>query len=80
MNAHRVETVIRQDRTVVIKNLPFREGEPVEILIFPCSFSSEQGENSSEKDRYPLRGTPIKYLDPTEPVADGDWSVTTLRK
>ena len=76
MNAHRVETVIRQDRTVVIKDLPFREGEPVEVLIFSCSSPSAHGENSSEKDRYPLRGTPIKYLDPTEPVADGDWGVS----
>ena len=76
MNAHRVETVIRQDRTVVLKNLPFREGEPVEVLIFSCPPPSAQGKNSSEKDRYPLRGTPIKYLDPTEPVADGDWNVS----
>ena len=30
----------------------------------------------NEKDRYPLRGTAIKYLDPTEPVADADWSVS----
>ena len=76
MNAHRVETVIRQDRTVVLKNLPFREGESVEVLISSCPSPSAQGKNSSEKDRYPLRGTPIKYLDPTEPVADGDWSVS----
>jgi len=70
MNAHHVETVIRQGRTVVLENLPFREGEPVEVII--CHRASER----SKKDCYPLRGTPLKYLDPTEPVADGDWSVS----
>ncbi len=23
--------------------------------------------------RYPLRGTPVDYRDPTEPVAESDW-------
>ena len=70
MNAHRVETVIGQGRMVVLKNLPFQVGESVEVII--CHSSSKR----NEKDRYPLRGTAIKYLDPTEPVADGDWSVS----
>ncbi len=70
MNAHRVETVIRQDRTIVLKNLPFREGESVEVTISHCT------SKRNEKDRYPLRGTPIKYLDPTEPVAYGDWNIS----
>ena len=69
MNAHRVETVVGQDRTVVIEDLPFQVGEAVVVIISHCS------SKCNEKDRYPLRGTPIKYLDPTEPVADGDWSV-----
>ena len=70
MNVHRIETVIRQDKTVVLKNLPFQVGESVEVII--CHRASKR----NEKDRYPLRGTAIKYLDPTEPVADGDWSVS----
>ena len=70
MNGHRVETVVREDRTVVLEDLPFQAGEAVEVIISHCS------SKRNEKDRYPLRGTPIKYLDPTEPVADGDWSVS----
>ena len=69
MNAHRVETVVRQNRTVVLEDLPFQVGEAVVVIISHCS------SKCNEKDRYPLRGTPIKYLDPAEPVADGDWSV-----
>ncbi len=70
MNVHRVETVIRQDRTVVLKDLPFGVGERVAVIIFYCA------SKRSEKDRYPLRGTPIKYLNPTEPVAQEDWSIS----
>ncbi len=25
------------------------------------------------RPRYPLRGTPVEYRDPTEPVAEADW-------
>ena len=70
MNAHRIETVIRRDRTVVLTDLPFRAGEPVEVTI--CHRASKR----REKDRYPLRGVPIKYLNPTEPVAQEDWELS----
>ena len=70
MSAHRVETVIRQGRTVVLKDLPFQVGESVEVIISHCS------SKRNEKDRYPLRGAPIKYVNPAEPVAHGDWSVS----
>ncbi len=36
MNAHRVETVVREDRTVVLEDLPFQAGEAVESL-FPSA-------------------------------------------
>jgi hypothetical protein len=29
--------------------------------------------NGSEQSRYPLRGSVIRYEQPTEPVAEGDW-------
>ncbi len=62
MNAHRVETVISQDRAVILKDLPFQEGERVEVIILQCP------SKRSEKEQYPLRGMPIKYINPTEPV------------
>ncbi len=65
MNAHRVETVIRQDRTVVLMDLPFRAGEPVEIMI--CHRASK---------RRVIHCVPVKYLNPTEPMAREDWSLS----
>ena len=70
MNAHRVETVINQDRTLMLKDVPFRVGDLVEVIIL------QRASKWSEKDRYPLRGIPIKYINPTEPVAQDDWSVS----
>ena len=67
MNAHRVESVISQDRAVILKNLPFRVGELVEVIILQCPLKR------SENEQYPLRGTPIAYISPTEPVAQEDW-------
>jgi hypothetical protein len=32
--------------------------------------SPEEAQNAA---RYPLRGTPVQYRDPTEPVADAEW-------
>ncbi len=62
MNAHRVETVISQNRTLMLKDLPFRAGESVEVIIL------QRSSKLNEKDRYPLRGKPIEYINPTEPV------------
>lgn len=67
MNAHRVETVISKNRAVTLKDLPFRIGELVEVIILQCP------PKRSEKEQYPLRGTPITYISPTEPVAQVDW-------
>ncbi|MDE2997581.1 MAG: hypothetical protein OXU79_00720 [Gemmatimonadota bacterium] len=70
MNTHRVETVIRRDRTVLLKDLPFQAGESVEVIISQCS------SRDKKKERYPLRVTSVKYVDPTKPVAGGDWNVS----
>lgn len=35
-----------------------------------CPRSPEEVERAA---RYPLRGTPVDYRDPTEPVADAEW-------
>ena len=70
MNAHRVETVIRQDKTVLLEDLPFQAGESVEVII------SHRYAKHKKKEHYTLRGTSIKYVDPTKPVAGGDWNVS----
>lgn len=67
METLRVEKVIQSNGTIVLENLPFDEGEKVEIII------SKSGAES-EKDPYPLRGTLYKYENPFEPaVPPEDW-------
>ena len=64
---HRVETTVSENGTIVIDNVPFQPGEEVEITIFSHA--------ASERKRYPLRGTVIKYEDPFGSVAEDDWEV-----
>jgi hypothetical protein len=61
-NAHHLETTVQQDGTLVLEHLPFSAGQQVEVIILPQSPRS-----------YALRGTPVRYDKPTEPVADEDW-------
>ncbi len=67
MQAYRVETTLEQDGMLMLNNLPFQAGEAVEVIILvrpPVSLGQK---------RYPLRGKPISYINPTEPVAETDW-------
>jgi hypothetical protein len=67
MQAHRAETTLSEDGVIVLRDIPFRRGESVEIIVLP--FSSV----ATSASRYPLRGRPVTLLSPTEPVADVDW-------
>ena len=67
MQAHRTETTVTEDGIITLRDVPFRRGESVEVIILP--FSAPAPGNA----RYPLRGTPVKLAAPTEPVADADW-------
>ena len=69
MNAHRVETTLNQDGTLTLNDLPFHAGDAVEVLILP------RPQKPSGRNRYPLHGTQIKYINPTDPVAEEDWAV-----
>ena len=71
MNVHRVEVTLAKDGTLTITNLPFRAGDAVEVLILP------RPQNLSGQERYPLHGKAIQYLNPTDPVAEEEW--TALR-
>ena len=65
MNAHRAETVVSSDRSVTLNNLPFEEGEAVEIIVL----------KAKRKNSFSLCGTVIKYDEPFEPVAVEDWEI-----
>lgn len=67
MQAYRVETTVQPDGSLVVRHLPLQAGEAVEVIILvhpPLTATT---------NLYPLRGTPITYRDPTEPIADSDW-------
>ena len=70
MQAYRVVMILREDGTLTLEHLPFQPGEPVEIIILA------QPPEGQSKNRYPLRGTHVKYIEPAEPVAQDDWEAT----
>ena len=69
MQAYRVETTLGQNGTLTLTNLPFLQGETIEVIMLVQPF------RASNHPAYPLRGTPVTYLDPFEPVAQTDWEV-----
>lgn len=64
MHAHRVDTTLNREGNLVLTNLPFHAGEAVEVIVLP---------RSNTVKSYPLRGKPVVYTDPFEPVAQNDW-------
>ncbi len=67
MVAHRVETTLQQDGKLLLDNLPFHAGETVEIIILAAPARVQP------QYRYSLRGTPVRYDRPFEPVAQDEW-------
>jgi hypothetical protein len=71
MQAYRQETIVQHDGTLTLRDLPLQAGEKVEVIIIV------QAPPVRSQRPYPLRGTPVTYIDPTEPVADSDWEAAT---
>ncbi len=67
MQAYRVETTVQSDGSLIVRDLPLQGGEAVEVIILI------RQPQATTNDRYPLRGTPITYHNPTEPIAEADW-------
>lgn len=77
MNAHRIETILTEKGTLILRDLPFQEGDAVEVIILKRRIP-RQGEaptSDSNSNPYPLRGKVIRYDNPAEPVALEDWEV-----
>ncbi len=69
MQAYHVQTAVAHDGSIKLNNLPFRAGDAVEVIILMRPSASPH----LKQNPYPLRGTPITYIDPTEPVAQAEW-------
>jgi hypothetical protein len=75
LQAHRIETTLTQDGQLTLDHLPFRAGETVEIIVLTNPAGRPIESHNSSEDRYPLRGTTIKYIDPFDSIAEADWEV-----
>ncbi len=67
MQAYRIETTVLEDGVIALRDIPFGCGESVEVIVLPFVVREQS------TSRYPLRGKPVKFLAPTEPVAEADW-------
>ena len=67
MQAYRTETVVARDGTLIMRGIPFHAGEKVEVVILSRSYEIKG------KERYPLRGKPVRYIAPVESVAENEW-------
>jgi hypothetical protein len=63
--AHRIETVLSEDGKLALDHLPFRAGQTVEVIVLPVSRVTSPSPA--------LRGTVLRYDQPTAPVAEADW-------
>jgi hypothetical protein len=55
---------------LTLEHLPFRAGQTVEVIVLLQPGKAPSG------DPYPLRGTPVHFERPTDPVAEGDWEAS----
>ena len=67
LQAHRIETTLTENGTLTLAHLPFQAGEAVEVIVLSNALLSHS------RNPYSLRGTPVHYREPTEPVAEQDW-------
>ncbi len=65
----RTETNVEFNGTIILRNLPFHEGDKVIVVI------TTHPQTVTGPPAYPLRGLPVKYINPFEPVAETDWGV-----
>lgn len=68
--AYRTESTVSADGTLNLRGLPFPPGEALEVILIPRPRGAPAGEPES------LRGSVLRYDDPTAPVAEGDWELS----
>ena len=66
MTAHRILATLTKDKTLTLTDLPFPPETDVEVIVMERHHAPLEDEN-------PLRGSILRYDDPTEPVALDDW-------
>jgi hypothetical protein len=70
MPVYRITATVTNHGALTIKHLPFEPGDQVEVVVRRSSQAP-----APQQQRYPLRGTSIRYLNPFGSVAEEDWEV-----
>lgn len=68
--AYRTQSTVSENGTVQLRDLPFRPGEALEVILIPRARQAPGNVNEA------LRGTVLRYDHPTAPVADEDWDLS----
>ena len=66
VSALKIEATVEQDGMLTLRNVPFRAGERVEVIVLGKA-------PVPEEKKFPLRGKPYKFDDPYSPVGVQDW-------
>ncbi len=69
MSVYHTITMVTSNGTLIIEHVPFKPGEQVEVVV------SRSSQAPDTQQPYPLRGAPIRYINPFESVAEEDWEV-----
>lgn len=65
--AYRVHGQVAEDGSLTVENIPFAAGQEVEVIVLA------EARKARDQKRYPLHGTVIQYINPTDPIAADDW-------
>lgn len=65
--AYRTETTVGEGGTLRLDHLPFGAGQTLDVILIPRPRRMNAGQEGS------LRGSVIRYDDPTNPVAEAEW-------
>lgn len=76
--AHESECIVRPDATVIVEGVPFAAGEKVRVILIREEIVNGRRHSDAEiatskSLRVSLRGSVVRYDDPTEPVGVDDW-------
>jgi hypothetical protein len=65
-----VKATVDSEGQLTVRDLPLQPGQEVQLTIITVD------RKPTDQDRYPLRGTPYRFIDPTEPATDPeDWEM-----
>ena len=63
------EEIVSENGSILITGIPYLSGHKVEVIIKDIS------PQEHHKEKYPLRGTVLKYENPFDGVAENDWEI-----